>query len=59
MVEGIKMLFGSGLMSVHKNDVLHRGQDPHRKGQLSKSTGSLCCGVRSKTDHSVLNNGIM
>jgi len=48
---------------VFKNRVLNEGLDPHGKGQLwglsrpLKNTGSLCCGLGSKIDHSIFNSG--
>jgi len=46
-----------------KEPCIRWGRDPHGKGQFRalsgplKSIGSLCYGVHSKKDHSMLNNG--
>ena len=44
-----------------RNDGLDGVESPHKQGKFCrvvlKSTASLCCGVRSKRDHSLLTNG--
>ena len=44
-----------------RNDELDGVEIPHEQGKFCrvvlKSTASLCCGVRSKRDHSLLTNG--
>ena len=63
--EQIEMPFG-GLTQVRlRNHVLESSRDcPTRRDNFKglsgplKSAGSLCCGICSKRDHSILNNGM-
>jgi len=59
----IEMLFGGLTYVGPRNHKLDGDREPHEKKKFwglfgpLKSIGSLCCDVRSKRDHSVLNNG--
>ena len=63
MTEVIEMLFGGLTYVGQRNRVLHRVEIPLGKGHFwglsspLKGIGSLCCGVHSKCDHSIINNG--
>ena len=66
MAEPIEMPTGGLLCMGPRNHVLHEVVIPSQEGRIfgdcpahwKVQPGSLCCGVRSKSYHSVLNNGM-
>jgi len=63
--EPVEMRFGALSRVCPRNHASSRGRDPLRKGAIFKgcqahdqSIGAFCCGVRSRKDNSILNNGM-
>jgi len=61
--EPIEMPIGGQTRVSPRNCTITLGRDPRGSGQFlglsnsMKIIGSLCCGISSKSDHSIINNG--